>query len=108
MADEAKKYLLLSVEDALLLYGAILGLSMTQGGLPKGRITRIAERLRDDSGGDLRDIAARLKKLEICGACSIEGQASYCASLFANKLGRRLARLIERADATAKPPGGTP
>lgn len=60
-------------------------------------IEDVRKRLAEDAGGDFEDIAAQLKNLPICAACSIEGQAGNCVALAANKLGRRLQRLIERA-----------
>jgi hypothetical protein len=60
-------------------------------------LRRIGDRLAADAGGDMREIADQLKALDICGACWVEGQSASCYSLQAQKLGRRLARLIERA-----------
>ena len=58
---------------------------------------RLIERFEREEGADIEDIVARLKGSEICAACAIEGQASYCTALESQKQGRRLRRLLERA-----------
>lgn len=93
------KYLLLSRSDADILSGMLI--HALKGDVEgTGRMGQIAKRMRDDTGGDFEEIAALLKKQDLCGACVIEGMESHCASLDAQKLGRRLQRLIERAVAT--------
>lgn len=84
------KYLLISHEDAETLAKI---LESHRGADAK----RLRERFKVDTGGDFEEIAMLLKKQEICAACNIEGQASHCMSLDAQKLGRRLQRLIDRA-----------
>jgi hypothetical protein len=56
------------------------------------------KRIRDEEGADIADIVAQLKGLNICPACEHEGQQHSCQSLGANKLGRRLKRLLDRAE----------
>lgn len=55
-------------------------------------------RIGDESGADILDIATTLKKLPICGACEFEGQGHACESIKANRIGRRLFRLLLRAE----------
>ena len=58
----------------------------------------LLDRIEQETGGDFVDIATRLKKTPICAACEHECQAHSCQSLVTNQLGRRLSRLIERAN----------
>jgi hypothetical protein len=84
-----KRYMLLSVDDARELAKS-----------PETAIDRqIADSVNADTGGDFQEIADLLKAIPICTACNHEGMASNCNALDARKLGRRLARLIERANA---------
>lgn len=55
-------------------------------------------RIENETGADIVDIVQQLKTLEICPACQIESQEHSCNSLDANKLGRRLSRLVQRAN----------
>lgn len=84
------KYLLITVDDARAIAPH----------LPEGRLK---QRLTKDTGGDFNDIVHRLKKLPTCMACDIEGQQHDCFSLVANKIGRRLKRLVTRADENTIP-----
>ena len=101
------KYILLSVEDARWLAGAVDGCAGTGPQGPwnedaKRYETRdVVGRLRTDDGGDFESIVAQLKGARACAACAIEGQLAYCANLEMHKIGRRLDRLVERAQ-----PGG--
>ena len=61
---------------------------------------RLSERFDAETGGDLGEVVELLKGLPICAACDLEGQASSCQSVAAHKLGRRLRRLVERANET--------
>jgi hypothetical protein len=82
------KYLLLTVEDAQALAAS-----------PETNIDlQISASVNADTGGDFADIANQLKKLEICCACSHESMSALCVAPLAQKLGRRLQRLIDRAD----------
>ena len=78
------KYLLITTDDAQIIAKH----------LPEGQLK---ERLETDAGGDFEEISEKLRKLDFCFACGIEGQEHDCESLVANKLGRRLRRLIWRA-----------
>jgi len=85
----SERYLILRVEDAHKLARS-----------PEtGDDIVIAENVLADTGGDIAEIADLLKGLEICCACSNESQQRSCSSPTANKLGRRLRRLLDRADA---------
>lgn len=90
------KYTLLSVNDANAIYSIIAKYTDTKA-LP-GRAVNLIDRLCTDTGGDVREIALKLKSLEVCFACLNEGEGDCCAALLANRLGRRLSRLIDRAD----------
>ena len=91
------KYMLIRVEDARWLTHAVDGCA---GPGPSDN-RDLVERLSSDEGGDFEAIVAQLKGAEPCAACSIEGQLAYCANLEMHKIGRRLDRLVERAQ-----PGG--
>jgi len=58
----------------------------------------LLDRIEQETGGDFVGIATQLKKMPICGACDFECQGHTCQSLVTNKFGRRLSRLIERAN----------
>lgn len=90
------KYLLVSVEDARWLVQAASGFAGTG---PDGR--DVLGRMRTDEGGDVEKIVRDLKGMGVCAPCVVEGQASHCEVLEAQALGRRLDRLLERAE-----PGG--
>ncbi|WP_150619352.1 hypothetical protein [Pandoraea horticolens] len=62
------------------------------------RVARTIARIESETGADIEDIVAQLKAIEPCGACVIESQQHNCVCWHANKLGRRLRRLIERAN----------
>lgn len=91
-------YLLLSTEDAATIVAGFAMRRRPRAGTP---LARVLERLRADTGGDFEEIVGLLKRLPICGACAAEWQEKHCASLVANKLGRRLRRLVDRAGADA-------
>ena len=83
-----KKYVIMTIEDARAL---ALSPETTADSI-------IADSINADTGADLRELAEALKKIPICTACGHEGMAGSCNALDAQKLGRRLARLVERAD----------
>lgn len=92
-----QKYVILRLEDAQALS------SHVQEASASPRTMLVAERLKKEEGGDILDIAQQLKDTEFCGACIHEGRERYCTSLDAQKLGRRLRRLVERADHSLPP-----
>lgn len=83
-------YLIISVDDARLIAES-LPISY------EPRLQAIRDRLCQDTGADIEEMASRLKQIPVCQACSIEGQKEHCEVVFAQKQGRRLWRLIERA-----------
>jgi hypothetical protein len=92
-APTTGKYLLITVEQARWLAQAVDGCAVGQRHQP------FMARLMEDTGGDFLEIALMMKHQDPCPACSIEGQLSSCANLETQQLGRRLQRLIDRADA---------
>lgn len=84
-----RRYLVITVEDAKQILEALRGAPIDTGG--------IRERLARDTGADVEEIVSDLKGLSLCHACVFEGQETYCSSLLAQKTGRRLGRLLERA-----------
>jgi hypothetical protein len=87
------RHLVITAADAARLAAALAGATDPD-------LRRIGDRLAVDTGGDMREIAGLLKHLEVCAACNIEGQARSCNSLEAQRIGRRLSRLIDRAEVT--------
>lgn len=63
--------------------------------LPDGGLK---DRLLREQGADIVDIVDNLKSIGPCIAAVIEHQQHRCGWTKANKLGRRLGRLVERAD----------
>ena len=96
MDNESPKYLLVKREEAIALAEAV-----DLEAHP--HLKQTVERLRDDTGGDVIYIANRLKKMDYCSACIIESQETYCHVNATRKLGRRLLRLIERAEHIRSP-----
>lgn len=84
-----RRYVVLTVEDAAAIAGALDRSSPD--------LARIAERLEADTGGNIEEIVDILKRLPHCSACVIEGQEDSCRVHEAQKQGRRLRRLLERA-----------
>ncbi|NKI68943.1 hypothetical protein GN109_05880 [Collimonas pratensis] len=89
-----KRYVILELSDA-----KALALNASAGF--DEQVMRIIGRIEAETGADIEDIAQQLKDLEICLACEHESQQHTCESLTANKLGRRLHRLIDRANETS-------
>lgn len=90
------KHLLITAADAARIASALQHATDTE-------LRRIGDRLATDTGGDLEDIADNLKRLTLCAACVLEGQQAHCSALNAQKIGRRLTRLIGRAEGTWPP-----
>lgn len=79
-----QKYIVLTLEDAKEIAEH----------LPDGKIRT---RLQDETGADIQEIVDQLKGMTHCHACVVEGQRQYCEVNFANKIGRRINRLLESA-----------
>lgn len=94
---EQRKYLLLSMDDVRALLPL---LDHVDGQHPA---YQVVDRLRRDTGGDFISIAQKLKRVRACPACIVEGQEQSCNYWPINKQGRRLMRLIERADHVRSP-----
>lgn len=86
-----KRYVILELNDAKAL-------ALNASAAFDEQVTRIIDRIETETGADIEDIVAQLKGLEVCAACAIESQEQYCVCWRANKLGRRLSRLIDRAN----------
>lgn len=61
-------------------------------------VAPLLKRIDNESGADIKDIVDQLKHMDICPACAIEGQQHSCSAHDARKLGRRLKRLLDRAE----------
>jgi hypothetical protein len=104
----ARRYVVLTLEDAHLVSGALARTRAHRGALgpggsgeltddQSGHLGAIYDRLNVEEGADMEEIVAALKKTPTCFACENEGQTSSCQSIETRKLGRRLNRLLERA-----------
>jgi hypothetical protein len=89
-----KRYLVLTLEDASAIATALRILDI---GAKSEAIARIQARLLHDTGANMQEIVNTLCDEEVCFACDNEGVAVSCGVLAANKQGRRLRRLLERA-----------
>lgn len=87
----AEKYIIITLSDMKLILAEI-------GSSENIHLSRIKSRFESETGADILDIATLLKRTDVCAACSIEGQAHNCKSLISRKLGRRLYRLLLRAN----------
>lgn len=86
-----KRYVIMELEDAKALA------SNASAGFDD-RVQRVIDRIEAETGADIEDIVAQLKGIEPCHACVVESQERYCVCWGANKLGRRLSRLVDRAN----------
>ncbi|MEX3764499.1 hypothetical protein [Paraburkholderia phenoliruptrix] len=86
-----KRYIIMELDDAKqLALNASAGFDE--------RVARTIDRINAETGADMEDIVAQLKGIDTCHACLVEGQEAYCVCWEANKLGRRLSRLVDRAN----------
>ncbi len=93
------RHIIVTLDDAKIIARV---LKASRLGPDSGAVVRIVQRFESEEGADLVDMVEVLKKVPICAACEGEGQAEYCSSLDAQKQGRRLRRLLDRA-AGARP-----
>ena len=90
-----KRYIIMELSDAkALALNASAGFDEL--------VARTIDRIEAETGADIEDIVAQLKGLEVCAACAIESQEQYCVCWRANKLGRRLSRLVGRANGVVR------
>ena len=89
-----KRYIIITLDDA-----KVIAQYMRQFQPAPYEVThkRILDRFDQETGADIEEIVGLLKGMETCAACNIEGQAASCCALEAQKLGRRLKRLLDRA-----------
>lgn len=88
--NENELYIILTLSDAKLLANNIT--------INTPELERIKSRFELETGANLLQIVTWLKNMIICPACSIENQEHSCSSLVSRKLGRRLYRLLLRAN----------
>lgn len=62
------------------------------------------KRFKEETGADMQTIARGLKQTPICAACIGESMEYTCQSIWTHKAGRRLQRLIDRANYIVKEP----
>ncbi len=89
MAD--RRYVILELSDA-----KALALNASAGF--DEQVARVIDRIEAETGADVEDIVRQLKALEVCCACEGESMEKTCVCWSANKLGRRLSRLVDRAN----------
>jgi len=98
------RYVILELDDAKAL-------ALNASADIDAQVQRVIDRIKTETGADIEDIIGQLKGIDTCTACAIEGQERSCVCWHANKLGRRLARLIDRANVgatTGQPDEETP
>jgi hypothetical protein len=106
---DGKKYIIIPAEDATEIYECL-----HSSAYRSPTIERLKDRLcpyggrPHDTGAPIDEIVQALKHQGICAACDIEGQARSCASINAQKHGRRLGRLLEIARGERRPWEGKP
>ena len=89
-----KRYVILDLSDA-----KALALNASAG--HDEQVSRTIARIETETGADIEDIVDQLKAIDACHACVVESQTRYCVCWSANKLGRRLSRLVDRANGIA-------
>lgn len=89
-----RRYIVLTLNDARSILAA---LQRAKADRQNADIARICERLEQEEGADMEDLVQQLVSEEICAPCHIEAQQASCVALRAQKQGRRLRRLLERA-----------
>lgn len=95
----AKKYMIVSLPQAKALLDAVKNGWGEEFSAERAQYARaLLERIENETGADIEEIVSDLKGLNTCHACVVEGQESYCCSINAKKIGRRLNRLVERAN----------
>lgn len=87
-----RRHILVSLDDAKLIARTLRLVALF-----KPSLLPVILRFEAETGGDFAEIVDRLKKTPICMACNHEGVPHACRSLETQKIGRRLARLLERA-----------
>lgn len=83
------RHIVITLADAKRIADALRG---------NAEMSAIVERFAVETGADMRELVHELTHLGKCQACIIEGQERDCVSIPAAKLGRRLRRLLDRAD----------
>ncbi len=96
MSSSPPRYIILTLDDAKLLELSARGGAWSTE--HAAQMALILDRIGDETGADITDIVDQLKQLPTCMACRIEGQERSCNCLHAQKLGRRLSRLVDRAN----------
>lgn len=101
--------MVITLADAHLIAGALARTQAHRGALREkigedasATLGLIHDRLNTESGADVEEIVRHLKDLAFCPACRIEAQERHCSVLEAQKQGRRLRRLLERARGTRR------
>jgi hypothetical protein len=101
---DGRRYVVVTLEDAHTIASALSRTGAHRGGLrdqigedESARLGRIYDRLVVESGADMQEIVDTVASLPVCAACCIEGQEQSCQVWPAQKQGRRLRRLLERA-----------
>lgn len=115
MAETADppRYVVITLSDAQTIATALRYL--VDGNAPaaeldraRANLTRIVERLRHETGANVQEVVDDLAALDFCSPCAIEGKERSCQILPAQKLGRRLRRLLERARGARPTPDTEP
>jgi len=94
--DDPIKYVIVRLDD---IHG-LLKLCNTR--TDSAHMKSVIDRLKNETGGDIQNVVDEMKATGICHVCMTECQEHNCTSIYTNHLGRRLSRLLDRAN-TARP-----
>lgn len=86
------RYIVMELSDAKLLASVAVPSTSDK------RASEIINRIDTETGADIEEIVNQLKGMNICHACVVENQEQSCESIQARQLGRRLSRLLDRAN----------
>lgn len=110
---EDEQYIILKLSDAKLIeqFFAQEVIPRDYGYVENNRILpklmelqSILERFKKETGANMQSIARGLKHTPICAACAHESMEHTCQSIWSQKAGRRLQRLIDRAHGIIRQP----
>lgn len=91
-----QQYIIMRLEDAKLL-ARIATLSECLTGISP-ELKTILDRIKEETGANIGEIVYLMKHQNTCPACNFEGQQHSCVNIETKALGRRLSRLVDRAE----------
>lgn len=89
-----QQYIIVRLEDAKLL----ARIAVLSEGVAAPELKALTDRIAAEEGANIGEIAYLMKHQGTCPACNIEMQQHSCCNIETKALGRRLSRLIDRAE----------